>query len=109
MCKVERREQAGDPVSLQPGLQPSGQEVAQGRPVLPRSSVYLSIYNNLPALGLLFWVPGSYEALEVQEKKKNPASQKPTDSRISASLAPGLGDSAWPHSARDGGNPVPVL
>ena len=72
-------------------------------------SVCLSIYSNLPALGLLFWVPGSYEASEVQEKKKNPASQKPTDSRISASLAPGLGDSARPHSARDGGNPVPVL
>lgn len=57
-------------MSLQPGLQPSEQEVAQGTPALPQSSVYLSIYNNLPVLGLLFWVPGSYEALEVQEKKK---------------------------------------
>lgn len=97
-------------MSLQPGLQPSEQEVAQGTPALPQSSVYLSIYNNLPVLGLLFWVPGSYEALEVQgKKKKNPASQKPTDSRISASLSPGPGDTAQPHSARDGGNPVPVL
>lgn len=70
VCKVERWEQAGDPVSLQPGLQPSGQEVARGRPALPRSSVCLPIYNNLPALGLLFWVPGSYEASKVQKKKK---------------------------------------
>ena len=64
----------------------------------------------------LFWV--CYSGCQVhtrpwksrgKKKKKNPAFQKPTDSRISASLSPGPGDTARPHSARDGGNPVPVL
>lgn len=42
----------------------------EGLLCLSHLSIYLSIYNNLPILGLLFWVPGSYEASEVQEKKK---------------------------------------
>lgn len=82
----------------------------EGLLCLSHLSIYLSIYNNLPILGLLFWVPGSYEASEVQgKKKKNPASQKPIDSRISFSLSPGPGDTARPHSAWDGRNPVPTL
>lgn len=86
--------------------------MAQGRLLcLSHLSIYLSIYNNLPILGLLFWVPGSYEALEVQEKKKKKI-QPPRNPQIQNFIflyPQDLGTPPRPHSAWDGRNPVPTL
>lgn len=65
----QRKEQAGDPRSLQPGRQPSGQEVTQGRPALPQSPVYLSIHLQQSAYS---WFKVHMEPWKSRKKKIQP-------------------------------------